>query len=58
MNSYCGIDNNLTEHMTVMKNISILKNDVTKKLDSKYDDILKDISILKSNNHIMVYESS
>lgn len=58
MNSYCGIDNNLTEHMTVMKNISILKNNVTKKLDSKYDDILKDISILKSNNHIMVYESS
>ena len=57
MNSYCGIDNNLTEHMTVMNNISILKNDVTKKLDSKYDDILKDISILKSNNHIMAYES-
>ena len=58
MNSYCGIDNNLTEHKTIMNNISILKNDVTKKLDSKYDDILKDISILKSNNHIMVYESS
>lgn len=58
MNSYCGIDNNLTEHMTVMNNISILKNDVAKKLDSEYDDILKDISILKSNRHIMIYESS
>lgn len=58
MNSYCGIENNLTEHMTVMNNISILKNDVTKKLDSKYDIILKDISILKSNRHIMPYESS
>ena len=57
MNSYCGIENNLIEHKTVMNNISILKNDVTKKLDSKYDDILKDISILKSNNHIMIYES-
>lgn len=56
MNSYCGIDNNLTEHNTVMNNISILKNEVTKKLHSKYDDILKDISILKSNNHIMVYD--
>ena len=58
MDSYCGIENNLIEHKTFMNNISILKNDVTKKLDSKYDDILKDISILKSNNHIMVYESS
>jgi hypothetical protein len=57
MNSYCGIDNNLTEHNTVMNNISFLKNEVTKKLHSDYDDILKDISILKSNNHIMVYES-
>ena len=55
--SYCGIDNNLTEHNTVMNNITILKNEVTKKLHSKYDDILKDISILKSNNHIMIDES-
>ena len=57
MNSYCGIDNNLTEHNTIMNNISILKNEVTRRLHSNYDDILKDISILKSNNHIMVYES-
>ena len=57
MNSYCGVDDNLTEHNSVMNNISILKNEVTRKLHSNYDDILKDISILKSNNHIMVYES-
>ena len=57
MNSYCGVDNNLIEHNAVLNNISILKNKVTKKLHSNYDDILKDISILKSNNHIMAYES-
>lgn len=57
INSYCGLDNNLTEHNTVMNNISILKNEVTRKLHSNYDDILKDISILKSNNHIMAYDS-
>ena len=57
MNSYCGVDTNLTEHNTIMNNISILKNEVTRRLHSNYDDILKDISILKSNNHIMAYES-
>lgn len=57
INSYCGLDNNLTEHNTVMNNISILKNEVTRKLHSNYDDILKDISILKYHNHIMAYDS-
>ena len=60
MKSYCGEDNNLTEHSTFTNNISIMKNGVSKKLESKnekFDDILKDISQLKSNNHIMAFES-
>ena len=60
MKSYIGDDINLTEHSTFINNISVLKNDVSKKLESKkdkFDDILKDISQLKSNNHIMAFES-
>ena len=60
MKSYCGEDTNLTEHSRVMNNISILKNDIAKKIDSKndkFEKILKDISVLKSNNHIMAFES-
>ena len=56
---YCGEEKNLTEHSTVLNNISILKNDIAKKLDSKngqFNEILKDISVLKSNNHIMAIE--
>lgn len=59
MKLYCGDDINLTEHSTFKKNISILQKDVSKKLkikDDKFNDILKDISILKSNNHIMAFE--
>ena len=58
--SYCGDDINLTEHSTFMNNISILKNEVAKKFESKdekIDNILKDISLLKSNNHIMAFQS-
>ena len=57
--SYCGDGIYLTEHSTLKKNITILKNDVSKKLKLKNDnfnDILKDISLLKSNNHIMAFE--
>ena len=57
--SYCGDDINLTEHSAVKKNITILKNDVSKKLklkNEKFNNILKDISLLKSNNHIMAFE--
>jgi hypothetical protein len=57
--SYCGDDINLTEHSTLKKNIAFLKNDVPKKLklkNEKFIDILKDISLLKSNNHIMAFE--
>ena len=60
MKTYCGDDINLTEHSTLINNISVLKNDVSKKLESKnenYDEILKDISQLKYNNHIMAFES-
>lgn len=60
MKSYIGDDINLTEHSTFTNNISVLKNGVSKILESKkdkYDDILKDISQLKSNNHIMAFES-
>lgn len=56
--SYCRDDINLTEHSTLKSNISILKNDVAKKLQYKnenFNDILKDISLLKSNNHIMAF---
>ena len=58
--SYCGGDYmNLTEHSTLKNNISILKNDVAKKLkykNTKFNDILKDISLLKENKHIMAFE--
>ena len=57
---YCGEEKNLTEHSTLKKNISILKNEIAKKIDSKneqFKEILKDISVLKSNNHIMPIES-
>ena len=58
--SYCGGDYmNLTEHSTLKNNISILKNDISKKLkykNPKFNDILKDISLLKENKHIMAFE--
>ena len=57
--SYCGDYMNLTEHSTLKNNISILKNDVAKKLkykNTKFNDILKDISLLKAKNHIMAFE--
>ena len=59
INSYCGDYMNLTEHSTLKNNIAILKDDVAKKLKYKnknFNDILKDISILKANNHIMAFE--
>ena len=58
--SYCGGDYmNLTEHSTLKNNISSLKNDVAKTLkykNTKFNDILKDISLLKENKHIMAFE--
>lgn len=60
MRSYCGDDVDLTEHYTFTNNIFKLKKNVKKILETKnekYDEILKDISVLKSNHHIMPFES-